>query len=124
MACKVTDYLYLYQHVFQSCGGGHNVKLSGEGYETAGMWHVVLWRQHTDLDPQKRRCENLKCRKLNDTDGPLARTGILFGTDRKTALLSGVYVNMATLLWAQVHYGITAAYFGPLTNFNGRKGHV
>jgi hypothetical protein len=31
---------------------------------------------------------------------------------------------MATLLWAQVHYGITAAYFGPLTNFNGRKGHV
>jgi hypothetical protein len=31
------------------------------------------------------------------------RTGILFGTERKTALLSGVYVGMATLLWAQVY---------------------
>jgi hypothetical protein len=38
MACDVTDYLYLYHHVFQSCDAGHNVKLSCEN-----VW-LLVWR--------------------------------------------------------------------------------
>lgn len=35
--------------------------------------------------------------------GRWVRTGVLFRTEKETALLYGVYVDMATLLWAQVH---------------------
>jgi hypothetical protein len=113
MECKATDYLYLYHHhVFQSCDTGHNVKLSGDDVSNCWGWHFVLWsvwRQDTDLDPQQHRCENLKCRKLNDSDGPL-------GTYRWRTVPHRE--RNCSAVWCVCRHGHTALGTGPLERYS------